>query len=166
MKKLELSIIVAMANNHVIGNQNQLPWHLPADLKHFKALTLGKSIIMGRKTYESIGKPLPQRRNIIISRQKDLSIPGCEVVGSLEDALTLIEGDAEGMIIGGSQIFLAALPLVSKIYLTVIQHDFNGDIFFPELDMSQWQEISREDHTPDEKNLYPYSFITLASIPR
>ncbi len=161
MPKPQLSIIVAMANNRVIGNQNQLPWHLPADLKHFKALTLGKAVIMGRKTYESIGKPLPQRRNIIISRQTSFAVPDCEIVHSLQQALTLIKNEPEGMIIGGNQIFLAALPMTTRIYLTVIHHNFAGDVVFPELDMSEWQEISHEDHAANEKNLYSFSFITL-----
>lgn len=161
MKQSPISIIVAMDENRVIGNHNQLPWHLPADLKHFKQLTLDKPVIMGRKTYESIGKPLPQRRNIIISRQADFSALDCEVVASLDAALNLTANENERMIIGGAQIFQAALPMVTTIYLTVIHHSFEGDVFFPALDMQQWRETSREVHQPDEKNNYSYSFITL-----
>lgn len=157
----KLAIVVAMDKNRVIGKNNQLPWHLPADLKHFKDVTMGKPIIMGRKTYESIGKPLPGRRNIIISRQKNLTIPGCEIFYSMDSALTALKMSEEVMIIGGAMIFQAILPRVTHLYLTIIHHAFEGDVFFPKLVESEWQEVSREDHSPDEKNCFAYSFVEM-----
>jgi dihydrofolate reductase len=157
----KISIICALAKNYVIGYKNQLPWHLPADLKHFKELTLGKPIIMGRKTFISIGKPLPQRRNIIITRDKNLIIPGCEIVHSLKEALTLTKASEEIMIIGGANIFAQALPCANRMYLTIIQHDFVGDVYFPKWNVQEWKIIECADYTADEKNPYPYSFLTL-----
>lgn len=159
---MQLSLIVAMSTNRVIGIQNQLPWHLPADLKHFKQLTLGKPVIMGRKTYDSIGKPLPNRCNIVVSRNQSLQIPGCEVVNSLESALKLVATAAEVMIIGGEQLFTQALPLADRLYLTLIHQQIPGDSFFP-LDIEtsdQWQLVIQEDHLPDAQNPYPFSFLT------
>jgi dihydrofolate reductase len=152
-----ISLIAAMDKNRLIGNHNQLPWHLPADLAHFKALTLNKPIIMGRKTYESIGKLLPQRRNIIISRQQ-LLIPGAEVFASVEQALDILSSEQEVIIIGGAMIFQQTLPLAQKMYLTIIEHVFTGDAFFPDWDKKAWREVSYEFHEPDEKNKYPYYF--------
>lgn len=155
-----VSLIVAMAKNRVIGKDNQLPWHLPADLKHFKTITMGKPIIMGRKTYDSIGRPLPGRRNIVITRQTDLTIAGCDVVNSLQAALALVD-DAEVMVIGGTEIFKQALPLAKRLYLTEIDAEFEGDAYFPELDHSQWEVVEREEHQPDETNIYKYEFLIL-----
>lgn len=156
-----VSIIVAVDKNWLIGRRGGLPWRLPADLRHFKSVTTGHTVIMGRKTYESIGKPLPNRFNIVITKQKGMTIPGCEVVDSAEEALRLSPEKREIFVIGGAEIYSRFLPLVDKIYLTRIDHSFEGDIFFPEINMSEWKEIEREDMKPDEKNPYPYSFIVI-----
>ncbi len=155
-----ISLIVAVSTNNVIGKNNQLIWHLPADLKHFKQLTTGHTVFMGRKTYDSIGKPLPNRRNVVISRSVD-KITGCEVATSLEEALQLTQQENEVFVIGGAEIYRKALPLAHRIYLTQIHQDFDGDTFFPSIDFQSWQETSREDFSPDEKNAFSYSFITL-----
>ncbi len=157
------TIVVAISQNHVIGKDNQLLWHLPADLKHLKVITTGHTVIMGRKTYDSVGKPLPNRRNIIITRT-ELAIPGCEVVNSIEGAFTLCEIEAEVFILGGAEIYRQAMPLTDRIYLTIVHQDFNGDSFFPAIDKEVWKQVSREDHQSDEKNKLPYSFITLERI--
>lgn len=158
-----ISIIVAMAQNRAIGKNNQLLWHLPADLKHFKQLTIGHTIIMGRKTFDSIAKPLPNRRNIIITRQKSLEIPGAEIANSLEQALELCKKDEEIFIIGGAQIYEQALPLTSKIYLTTVKQDFEADAFFPYISPNNWNELDCETYQPDEKNAFGYTFTTLAA---
>lgn len=155
-----VSAIVAIAENNAIGKNNQLLWHMPNDLKHFKDVTSGRTIIMGRKTFDSVGKPLPKRRNIVVTRQ-DITIPGCEVVKSVEDGLALCNGEDEVFIGGGAEIYRLAMPLTDRIYLTIIHHTFEADTFFPELDEKEWNEVKREDFGADEKNAYPYSFITL-----
>lgn len=155
-----INIIVAADEHNGIGKNNQLLWHLPADLKHFKQLTTGHPIIMGRKTYDSIGKALPGRRNIIISRQKDLVIEGCEVVHSLEAALEACANHAEIFIIGGAQIFKQALQLTDVIYFTRVHQSLEADTHFPPIDLGQWKETEKEHHDPDEKNKIPYTFIT------
>lgn len=155
-----VSIIVAIGENNAIGKNNQLLWHMPNDLKHFKDVTSGRTIIMGRKTFDSVGKPLPRRRNIVITRQ-DIDIPGCEVVKSVEDGLALCKDDDEVFIGGGAEIYKQALHLTNRIYLTIIHQSFDADTFFPEINKQEWKEISREDFQPDEKNPIPYSFITL-----
>lgn len=155
-----VSIVVAIGENYAIGKNNQLLWHLPADLKHFKQITTGHTVIMGRKTYDSVGKPLPNRRNIIITRQ-DITIEGCEVVKSIEDALALCAGEEEVFIIGGAEIYKQSIHLADRIYLTIVHQKFDGDSYFPEINYEQWIETTREDHQPDEKNKLPYSFITL-----
>ena len=156
-----ISFIVAIANHRVMGLNNQLPWHLPADLQHFKAITLNKPIVMGRKTYESIGKPLPQRTNIILTHDHDYQAPGCYVVHTLDDVLKVTPEAEEIFIIGGAVIFEAYLPLAQRIYMTIIDAEIEGDIFFPDFDETKWQLISREDHLPDSKNVYSYSFLVL-----
>ena len=161
---MKLSIIVAMAANGVIGRGNQLPWHLPADLKHFKQLTTGKPILMGRKTWESIGRPLPERTNIVITRDTDYTAAGCVVVHSLEAALRAAEHNDEVMVIGGSELYRQVLPEVSTIYLTRVHADIDGDAFFPKLDESEWREAERTDCEPDKKNAHAYSFITLQRV--
>ncbi len=161
---MKLSLIVAVAENHVIGNNNQLIWHLPNDLKQFRRLTTGHCIIMGRKTFESIGKPLPNRTSVIISRNPAFKIEGCITVDSLENAISeakKIENE-EAFIIGGAEIYRLSLPLVDKIYLTEVHHSFEGDTTFPEIDKSIWQETHREDFETDEKHQYPYSFVELS----
>ncbi|AFD07335.1 dihydrofolate reductase [Solitalea canadensis DSM 3403] len=159
-EKMNISIIVAQAENNVIGKSNQLIWHLPADLKHFKKLTTGNTIIMGRKTYDSIGRPLPNRRNVIISRNKDLKIEGCDLVNSLEEALELTRNDEKVFIIGGAQIYNQAMNIADTLFITEVKQVFEGDAFFPDIASDKWIEIAREDHKADEKNRLDYSFVT------
>lgn len=155
-----ISLVVAMAKHRVIGKDKQMPWHLPADLAHFKKITLGKPVIMGRKTFESIGKPLPGRRNIVITRQ-ETKIDGCEVFHSLEQALSAVAHEKEIMVIGGGSLYRQALPLAHRLYLTFIDLDVAGDTFFPEWNESEWQEMSTEKHFPDKKNPHAYRFVIL-----
>ena len=155
-----VSIVVAISENNAIGKNNQLLWYLPADLKHFKNITTGHTVIMGRKTYDSVGKPLPNRRNIIITRQ-DITIEGCEVVKSIEDALALCTAEEEAFIVGGAEIYRQSIHLTDRIYLTIVHQKFDADSFFPEINYTEWKETEHEDHQPDEKNKIPYSFITL-----
>ncbi len=159
-----ISIIVAMAENRVIGNGNALPWHLPADLKHFKARTLGKPIIMGRKTWESLPGKLPDRTHIIITANPDYAVDGCEVVHSLDAALEAAGAVPEVMIVGGATLYAQALPLADRLYLTIVETEVEGDASFPEFDQLQWQELMRERHSSDERNPYAYSFLTLSRI--
>lgn len=143
---MRLSIIVAMDQNRVIGVDNRLPWHLPEDLKRFKALTLGHSVIMGRKTFESIGKPLPGRTNIVVTRRKDFTAKGCTVVHSLEDALAAVQQDSEPFLIGGGELFELGLPRAAKIYVTRVEIRVpKGDVFFPELG-PEWEIFEEEPH--------------------
>ena len=142
-------MIAAMAHNRVIGKDNDMPWHLPADLQHFKKVTLGKPVLMGRKTFESIGRPLPGRRNIVISRNSDYNKEGIEVVGSVEAALELVKDSDEVMVIGGGHIYELFLPFAERLYLTFI--DLQG----------QWQEVATESNEPDAKNNHSYKFVTL-----
>lgn len=155
-----VSLVVAVSSNNAIGKNNQLLWHLPADLKHFKQITTGHTVFMGRKTYESIGKPLPNRRNIVISKSIK-EIPGCGVVPSLEEALLLPGKNEEVMVIGGAAIYALTLPRADRIYLTRVHQKFEADTFFPEIDPKKWQETQREDFLADEKNPFAYSYITL-----
>ena len=155
-----VTIVVAIAENYAIGKNNQLLWHMPADLKHFKNITTGHTVIMGRKTYDSVGKPLPNRRNIIVTRQ-DIKIEGCQVVNSIADALALCANEHEVFIVGGAEIYKLAMSKTDRIYLTIIHHSFDADTLFPEIDYTDWKETARQDHQPDEKNKFPYSFITL-----
>lgn len=160
----KLSLIAAMASNRVIGKQNKMPWHLSADLAHFKSLTMGKAIIMGRKTFESIGKPLVGRQNIVLSRDATFQAKGCTVTHSVEQALNSANNREEIMVIGGAELYQLFLPQADCIYLTVIDSDFDGDTYFPALNSEEWREIKRLDF-PSEADLpYPYSFITLEKI--
>lgn len=161
---MKLSMIAAMGNNRAIGLDNKMPWHLPADLKWFKKTTLGSPIIMGRKTYESIGFPLPGRLNIIMSRNTDLEIEGCTVVNSLEAAITKAAGFDEVFITGGAHLYEKFLEDADKLYLTLIDQDFVGDTFFPDYSIYEWNEVERIDNPADDKNPYPYSFITLERV--
>ena len=154
-----ISIMVAMAKNRVIGKDNDMPWHLPADLKHFKEVTLGKPIIMGRKTYESIGRPLPGRKNIVMSRNADYTLEGCDTVTSLEDALKLVNDVEEVMIIGGGYLYEQTISRADKLYLTFIDLDVDGDTKFPEYENLKLKELKREKHLKDEKNPYDYEFV-------
>jgi|SRR6185312_1861039 len=158
-----VSAIVAISENRAIGKNNQLLWHLPADLKHFKDITSGHTIIMGRKTFDSVGKPLPNRRNIVVTRQA-ITIPGCEVVGSIDEALALCDGEEEVFIGGGAEIYRTAMHRTYRIYLTIVHHHFEADTFFPEIGQNEWKEASHENHHADHKNPIPYSFITLERV--
>ncbi|KQC01903.1 dihydrofolate reductase [Pedobacter sp. Hv1] len=157
----KISIVVAISANNAIGKDNQLLWHLPADLKHFKEITTGHPIIMGRKTYDSIGRPLPNRRNIVITRNKELLIAGVEVVSSIAEAISLCANENEVFIIGGAEIYKHALPLTNCIYLTVVHQQYEADAFFPELNENEWTTIHQEYHEADEKNSVAYTFSTL-----
>ena len=141
----KISIIVAMSENSVIGLNNQLPWHISEDLKNFKKTTLNHCVIMGRKTYESIGKPLKDRRNIVISRSKSLLIDGVEVVNSLDRAISIVDDLSEIFIIGGEQIYTISLPMATHLYVTKVNGDYKGDAFFPDYIQDEWKEIARED---------------------
>ena len=156
-----LSLIVAASQNGVIGANNKLPWRLPADLKRFKALTLNHPILMGRKTYESIGKPLPGRTNIVITGQNDFEAPGCRVASSLEEAFRLCKNEAQVFVIGGASIYEQALPRAHRIYLTRIHHNFDGDTRLFAIDPQTWKETSWEEFESNEENKFPYGFITL-----
>ncbi len=157
-----ISLIVAVARNGVIGVKGELPWHLPQDLAHFKRTTLGKPIIMGRKTHESIGRALPHRENIVVSRDPRLVAPGCRVAESLDAALALCEEEQEKVVIGGATLYAEALPRTEVLYLTRVHVDLVGDAFFPELDLSQWREITRREFEPDERHAHAFSITTLA----
>jgi dihydrofolate reductase len=155
-----ISLIVAASTNNVIGVQGELPWRLSDDLKRFKRLTMGKPIVMGRRTWQSIGRPLPGRRNIVLTRQDGFAATGCEVVASPAAALTAA-GDAEEiMIIGGSQIYDLFLPKAARLYLTRVHADIDGDAFFPELDAAEWQLIASEAHAADDANDFAFEFRT------
>jgi dihydrofolate reductase len=156
-----VSIIVAIAENNGIGKNNQLLWHLPGDLKHFKDTTSGHTVIMGRKTFDSVGKPLPKRRNLVITRAADLEIPGVEVVNTLEEAIALCDPDEEIFIVGGAQIYKMAMDITDKIYLTVVKGHFDADTFFPAIDPDIWKEESSNSYGPDEKNNIGYTISTL-----
>jgi dihydrofolate reductase len=158
-----ISLVVAVADNGVIGVNNQLPWRLPNDLQRFKALTMGKAIIMGRKTFESIGKPLPGRRNIVVSRSPDLVIDGYDVVNSIQSAIDVTDHGEELMVIGGADIYQQALPMAQRIYLTRVHANIPGDANFPRLG-AEWREVSCEDCVADERHAYPYSFVILERV--
>lgn len=153
------SVIAAMAQNRVIGIKNTLPWRLPADLAHFKSLTMGHHILMGRKTFESLGKPLPGRASIVITRDPDFLAPGCVVVHSLDAAMRACEGDEEAFFIGGADLYRQALAYVDRIYLTEVKSCAEGDAWFPEFNTDLWREASRESHLADEKNRFDYDFV-------
>lgn len=162
---IKIALIVAMASNRVIGRDNQLPWHLPNDLKYFKATTLGKPVVMGRKTYESIGRPLPGRTNIVVTTNRAFRPEGVEVVHSVDEGLDLAQrvakadGVEELMVIGGAQLYEAVMPQVDRLYVTQVHAIVEGDALFPELEFSQWQELSCERHKAGDNNPYDYSFI-------
>ena len=165
-----LAIVVAMATNRAIGKDNQLLWHLPEDLKYFKRITMGKPMIMGRKTFESIGRPLPGRVNIVVTRQSDWQRDGVRVVPSIENAIKVAEAQAfidgvdEIMMIGGAELYTATLPLADKIYLTRVDADIEGDAFFPDINENQWQETSRKTFSSSATNPYNYAFCVLEKI--
>lgn len=156
-----ITLIAAIAKNNALGKDNDLIWHLPADLKRFKQVTSGYHILMGRNTFESIGKPLPNRTSIIITRSNDYFKDGCLIANSLEEAIELTEGN-DAFIIGGAQIYKHALEkyLVDRLDITIVHEEFEADAFFPEIDMKVWKEVAREDFKADDKNKYDYSFVS------
>ena len=162
---IRLAVIVAAAENGVIGRNNALPWHLPDDLRYFKRRTLGKPIVMGRKTYESIGRPLPGRTNIVITRNPGFVAAGVKVVSSLDEALRLagdiavIDGAEELVVIGGAEIYREAMPQADRLYLTEVHAVIEGDAVLPEIDWAQWREVGRERHAAEDPNPYDYSFV-------
>jgi dihydrofolate reductase len=155
-----ITIIAAIANNSALGLNNKLIWHLPEDLKRFKSVTKGHHIIMGRKTFESLRKPLPNRTSIIITRNKNYKVPNCIVVNSLKDALEKAKEDANPYILGGSEIYKLAMPIADRLDLTLVHHKFKADAFFPEINTTIWEETSRKDFKADDLNKYDYSFVT------
>ena len=159
-----ISIIVAVAKNGVIGDKNSLLWHLREDMVHFRTTTSGHPVVMGRKTYDSIGRPLPKRTNVVITRDTNLAIEGCTVVHSLEEAVAMFDKSEEVFIIGGAQIYAQALAVADRIYLTVIDKEYEGDTSFPEIDYSAWKEISREEYVRGEEFEHPFAFITLEKL--
>ena len=161
---MKISIIVAAAANNVIGRDGELPWQLPEDLKRFKQLTIGKPVIMGRLTYESIGRPLPDRRNIVLSTCKGLNIDGCEVVDTPDAAIRLAGGAEEVMVIGGGGVYAQMLPMADRIYMTRIDATVDGDTFFPELNDKEWQVVDRVDFPADESRQFGFSFVTLDRV--
>ena len=167
---MNLAIIVAVAHKGVIGRDNRMPWHLPNDLKYFKRLTLGKPVIMGRKTFESIGKPLPGRANIVITRQQGWCADGVEAVHNLDDAISLAEvlthsnGADEAMIIGGAQLYNESLIRANRLYLTEVAGDFDGDTYFPVIDQKEWRELLREEQIADDDNLYDHTFLVFERV--
>ena len=161
---MKVSIVVAAAENNTIGKNNQLLWHLPDDLKHFKNITTGGTIIMGRKTFESIGKPLPNRISIVITTQKNYDAKGAIVVSSLAVALEKCKNKEEVFIIGGGEIYKHSLPVVDCIYLTKVHQNFDGDTFFPVLNAGEWKVITEVKHAADDKNLFDYTFFKLERL--
>ena len=166
---MKISMIAAMAHQRVIGKDQKMPWYLPADLAFFKKTTLDSPIIMGRKTYESIGRPLPQRLNIVLTQNPELKIAGCEVVTSAEQAIMVAKQKSphskEIFITGGAHLYHYFLPQADRLYLTLIDAQLEGDTFFPDYSKYQWNQIKRIDHLADEKNNYPYSFLILDRKP-
>ncbi len=162
---MRIALMWAMAQNRLIGRDNKLPWYLPNDLKYFKRVTTGKPVIMGRKTYESIGKPLPNRTNIIVTRDTAFEAPGTKVVHSLDAAIELAEMEAEisgveeVVVMGGGEIYAQALPRADRLYVTLVHAEVEGDAYFPEIDLTAYQEVAREDFPAEGPNPYDYSFV-------
>ncbi len=163
-----ISLIAAMGRNRVIGNKGKLPWHMPADLEYYKSKIKGKTVVMGRKTFDSMGnKPLPNRTNIIITRDQNYKVEDALVVHSAEEAIKeaeKINPNQELMVIGGSEIYKEFLPRANRIYLTIIEGEFKGDAFFPEYDITEWKEVSYEEHERDKDNPYDYRFVVLERL--
>jgi dihydrofolate reductase len=162
---MTLSLVVAASSNNVIGSDGGLPWHLPDDLRHFKRLTTGKPVIMGRRTFESIGRPLPDRRNIVMTRQTDYAAHGCEVVSSVSEALELVHGVDEVMIIGGGQVYRDFLPHADRIYLTRVRAEVEGDTHFPEIEQTNWQLLTSQHHAADERHAYAFDLMVFERRP-
>lgn len=163
-KFMKITIVVAIAQNNMIGCANKLLWHISEDLKHFKRITTGGCVVMGRKTFESIGKPLPNRRNVVISRNRDLVIDGCEVFASIEDMISGLRGVDEVFVIGGGEIYRQTLPLADKVELTIVERDYEGDTCFPAIDYSKWKIVGEERFERGEKFEFPFRFLTLEVI--
>ena len=156
-----VSLIAAMDKNRAIGIENRLPWHLPADLQHFKRVTMGKPVIMGRNTYESIGKPLPGRLNIVVTRDAAYQAPGCTLANSFEDAIKKAGEQEEIMIMGGASFYEHTIGKADRLYLTFVDTEVQGDAFFPAWNDAEWQEVERVSHQADDKNAFNYDFVTL-----
>lgn len=161
-----LTLVVAMARGRVIGYGGTMPWHLPDDFKYFKAVTMGKPVVMGRRTWQAIGKPLPGRLNIVVTRERGFAAPGCIVVHSLAEAIAAAGAAPEIMIIGGAELYRQTLPRACRIHLTLIEADVPGDTWFPELDQAQWREVSRTAHAADARHAWPFSFIVYERVRR
>ena len=159
--RMILSVIVAVARNGVIGRDNKLPWHLPADLKHFKEVTMGRPVVMGRKTFESIGRPLPGRKNIVVTRNRDFVANGCEVVSSLDAAIAMCADAAEIFVIGGAQLYAEAIDRAARLYITRVEADIEGDTHLPSIAPAAWKIVSSEPRSPDERNALPMRFEVL-----
>jgi dihydrofolate reductase len=159
-----ITIIAAIAKNNALGKDNQLIWHLPADLKRFKKVTLNHHIIMGRKTFESLGKPLPNRTTIIITHNKNYTAKGCIIVNSLQEAIKAAKDDKNPFILGGAEIYKQAILIADKLDLTFVHHIFKADVFFPEIDKTIWKETSRENYKADDKNKFDFSFVEFERI--
>ncbi|AUC21025.1 diacylglycerol kinase [Polaribacter sejongensis] len=157
-----ITIIAAIAKNNALGKDNDLIWHLPADLKRFKKVTTGHHILMGRNTFESIGKPLPNRTTIIITRNQNYFKEGCLIANSIEEAIGMVENKDDIFIIGGAQIYKESMQkgLVDRLDITQVHHEFEADVFFPEIDLKIWKETNREDFIADEKNKFDFSFVS------
>ena len=160
MTKPHLSILVAMAKNRTIGINNTMPWRIPEDLKHFKALTMGHHMIMGRKTFDSIGKPLPGRTTVVVTRDRNLKIEGCVMAHSLEEAIAACAGDEEIFVVGGAELYQQVLPLADTLYITEIGQDVKGDAYFPKFNRDEWQEVSRETRHQETPQALEYHFVT------
>jgi dihydrofolate reductase len=160
-----VTLVAAVAENGVIGSGNRMPWHLPADLKRFKALTLGKPILMGRKTFEAIGKPLPGRRNFVLTRAGNLRVPGVEIVHGFDEALAASADAPELMVIGGAEVYRLAMPRAQRMHLTRVHAALVGDTRFPNCDWNEWRKVERSTHPADERNAYAMTFLVLERLP-
>ncbi|HXH64381.1 MAG TPA: dihydrofolate reductase [Mariprofundaceae bacterium] len=158
---ISYSLIVAMSENRVIGREGSLPWHLPADLKHFKETTMGHPIVMGRKNHEDIGRPLPGRQNIVLTRQNGYTADGCTVIHEPDQLEDVVPPNSEVMIIGGAEVYALFFPKVTRMYLTLVHAEIEGDAFFPAFGVGKWKETSRQFHAADEANAYDYTFVTM-----
>ena len=156
---MTISLVVAASKNNVIGRNGGLPWHLPDDLRHFKRLTTGKPVVMGRRTFESIGRPLPDRRNIVMTRDPDYAAEGCNAVSSVDEALDLVADADEVMVIGGGQVYRDFLPSADRLYLTRVQAEVDGDTYFPEITETEWLLVSTEHHAADDRHDYAFDLM-------
>jgi dihydrofolate reductase len=160
MDEPRIAVVAAVARNRVIGRGNRLPWHLPDDLRHFKRLTLGRPIVMGRRTWESLPGLLPDRTHIVVTRDRAYRAPGAQVVHSLDAALAAAGGE-EVFVVGGAELYALALPRAARLYLTLVDAEVEGDVLFPPIDPAQWREVVREPHAADERHAYPFAFVTV-----